>query len=187
MLAIIHVLYVTEHFLVLGIVCIVIIVFSLILMFRLNFPRNIIFAIVSVISIAMLFIGGTTYSEHRDAIEIATLQPQLKELQSHKYYLKEMTQKDLLQGEIKGSFLLISGSIYGKIEEKMYLVVIYLDDNKNVHKITKFNLEELEIVTIESNESAYFRYDNSHIDRWIELEYGVPRLYLPEGWNILEK
>jgi len=110
--------------------------------------------------------------------------------ESYNFQLKEMKQKDLMKGEFSGSFLLIGGSIYGRVEEKMYLVVTYFDTRVPAYKITKFDLEQLEINTIDKNKSAYFKYkvmpykDNWNIDK-LKFDKLIPVLYLPEGWAII--
>lgn len=112
----------------------------------------------------------------------------IETLETLKFDLKEMKQKDLISGSISGSFLLISGSIYGKVEEKMYLVVTFYDPRINVYKITKFNLEQLEINTIDANESAYFRYKVVPRREWGNYwNFGesIGVLYLPDGWSII--
>jgi len=113
----------------------------------------------------------------------------IEALESYRFELKEIKQKDLLQGEFSGSFLLIGGSIYGKIEEKMYLVVTYFDPRIPAYKITKLDLEKIEIHTINKNESAYFRYNSIRNPQWnypmFNFDTKIPILYLPEGWVII--
>ncbi len=112
----------------------------------------------------------------------------IESLESIKFDLKEMKQKDLISGSVSGSFLLISGSIYGKIEEKMYLVVTYYDPRINTYKITKFNLEQIEINTIDAKEKAYFKYrvvpENQWGNYWT-FDNTIGVLYLPDGWGII--
>jgi hypothetical protein len=112
----------------------------------------------------------------------------IETLESYQFKLKEMKQKDLISGQISGSYLLIGGSIYGTVEEKMYLVVTYYDPRINSYKITKFNLEQIEINTIGKNESAYFKYKivpKNPYGSYQEFKETIGVLYLPEGWNII--
>lgn len=121
-----------------------------------------------------------------------------KELEQHKFLLKETKTDSLISGSMKGSFLLASGSIYGEVTENKYLNVVYFDDDKiidnttDVYRITKFDLETIQIVTIPQNETPYYKYvENSWQScEWGELcdyklKTGTTRLYLSEGWAIL--
>ncbi len=121
-----------------------------------------------------------------------------KELEQHKFLLKETKVDSLISGSMKGSFLLASGSIYGEVTENKYLNVVYFDDDKiidnvtDVYKITKFDLESIQIVTIPKNETPHYKYvENSwQLCEWGEncnykLKLGTTRLYLSDGWAIL--
>lgn len=113
----------------------------------------------------------------------------IEQIESPKFVLKETLQKDLIKGETKGSFLLIGGSIYGYVDQNMYLVMTYFDQRVNAYKITKLNLEQMEIITIPKNETPYFRYEVVPVDVWYGKDYNnaelKPILYLQEGWTIL--
>lgn len=116
-----------------------------------------------------------------DAVEI---------LESYNFSLKEMKQKDLMQSEFSGSYLLIGGGIYGRVEDKMYLVVTYFDTRVPAYKITKFDLEQLEINTIDKNETAYFKYKVMPYKLWKSsstsyFDKSITVLYLPDGWSII--
>ena len=120
-------------------------------------------------------------------------------LEQHKFMLKETKVDSLISGNMKGSFLLIGGSIYGEVNENKYLNVVYFDDDKiidnttGVYKITKFDLESIEIVTIPKNDTPYYKFvENGY--RFCtygdgvcnyKLKIGTPQLYLSEGWAIL--
>jgi len=138
-------------------------------------------------------------AEIQKQIEIQQIIENVSILDQQKFYLKEMKTENLINGEIKGSFLLIGGSIYGKVSEDKYLFVTYfdndtiIDNTKDVYKIIKFNIENIEIVTISKNEIPYYKYVGNIYERctWEDecLEYkitvGKPRLFLPDGWEIL--
>jgi len=121
-----------------------------------------------------------------------------KELEQHKFYLKETKVDTLISGSMKGSFLFVGGSIYGDVSENKYLNVVYfdndiiIDNTTEVYRITKFNLENIEIITIPKNETPYYKYIGNSWQMCDFGEYcdykikiGNPRLFLSEGWAIL--
>jgi hypothetical protein len=127
-----------------------------------------------------------------------------KELEQHKFLLKEMKLDSSISGNMRGSFLFIGGSIYGQINENKYLNVVYYDNDEiidsitEVYRITKFDLENIQIVTIQKNETPYYKYvdntyqfcswedlDCEYLKNNYKLKLGVPRLFLPDGWAIL--
>lgn len=163
--------------------------------------------------ICFIFIAYSVYSGISSLNEMSNTQHNLKEqtrlaniekinqLNQHKFQLKEIDINNLISGELGGSFLLIGGSVYGRINENQYLNVIYFDDDSiinnvtNVFRVTKFNLENIEIVSIPKNESPYFKYIDNDIKNYCDFEscnrneviLGTPRLFLPDGWAILTK
>lgn len=156
----------------------------------------------ALIVIVFLTIILYTSSEANKQSEInrqSDIYPYLKiidELEQHKFYLKETNVDSFIFGKMSGSHLFIAGSIYGEITENKYLTVVYFDDDTiidnttGVYKITKFDLESIEIVTIPKDETPYYKYvDNSYfyseMFRTCNLEIGKPRLFLPDGWTIL--
>lgn len=162
--------------------------------------RNILYIILIVI--VFLTIIAYTSSEANKQSEInkqSDIQPYIEmidKLEQHKFYLKETNVDSLISGKISGSHLFIAGSIYGEITENKYLTVVYFDDDTiidnttGVYKITKFDLESIEIVTIPKNETPYYKYvDNTYLylymTRYCEIVVGKPRLFLPDGWTIL--
>ncbi len=117
-------------------------------------------------------------------------------LEQHKFYLKETSIDNIVDGKITGSHILIAGSIYGEITENKYINIIYFDDDTviddtiGVYKMTKFNLESIEITTIPKNETPYFKYvkNDVYFDEFYSVcvkDIGNPRLFLSEGWTIL--
>ncbi len=158
--------------------------------------------ILFIISYIIVSVYITVFSEvHeqniiRDQLESESCNNSYTELEQHKFYLKETSIDNPISAKISGSHLLIVGSIYGYISENKYINVVYFDDDTvidnttGVYKLTKFDLESIEIVTIPKNETPYFKYiGNSFSYDKIFMEckqsIGEPRLFLSEGWTIL--
>jgi len=166
--------------------------------------NDIYFGVVVIVIIYVIYLGFGIAIEHDKQIGIKkeaekeNIIKMGKEFEQHKFFLKETKIDSLISGSMKGSFLLASGSIYGEVTENKYLNVVYFDDDKiidnttDVYRITKFDLETIQIVTIPKNETPYYKYvENS----WqfcefgefcnYKIKLGTSRLYLSEGWAIL--
>lgn len=158
-----------------------------------------IFTIVVIVAIVFLITIGENKNEMEKQIEIQKVLEQSSILDQEKFYLKEMKTDNLISGNIKGSYLFIGGSVYGQLSENKYLNVVYLDNDKiidnvtGVHKVTKFDIEKIEISTIQKNETPYYMYIDSSYTYCLwsdpctkyKILIGKPRLFLPDGWVLL--
>jgi len=137
-------------------------------------------------------------TEIKKQAELKPIFEDIVKLEQHKFYLKEMNTDTLIGGSFSGSFLLAGGSVYGQIGENNYINVVYFDDDSvidnttDVYKMTKFNMETIEIVTIPKSETPYYMYIGNTYEKcnWentcnYKIKIGIPRLFLSEGWTIL--
>ena len=169
-----------------------------------SYKTTIVHIIIIGIVLYGLFFIGSVAMEHDNQVELVKQAEKNsilqigKNLEQHKFLLKETKVDSLISGSMEGSFLFASGSIYGEVTENKYLNVVYFDNDKvidnttDVYRITKFDLETIQIVTIPRNETPYYKYiENTwQFCEWGEfcdykLKTGTTRLYLSEGWAIL--
>ena len=120
---------------------------------------------------------------------------------TQKFYLKESVSEPGPQGKLQGNasgFLFVSGNVYGSIDSKRVVTVVYKDDDSvidpqvGVYRSISYSLDEVAIVTIESSERPYLMYPeakvfiekNGNLSQ-LKLIPGVPYLYFPDGWKVL--
>lgn len=153
--------------------------------------------LIVLILIGVFWQADNTLKETREQ-EINLITEKASALEQHKFMLKEMDSNTLISGNVQGSYLLIAGSIYGNIGEGNYINLVYFDDDtildasNGVYKFINFNMVNIEIVTIPKNETPYYKYIGNEY-MWCEwgeeckykIKTGTPRLFLPEGWEIL--
>lgn len=114
--------------------------------------------------------------------------------------IKEMSSFVGTSGTMSGGFLLIAGSVYGTIDTQHYITLIYQVNinNETFHKSATIPLDNVDFITINKNESSYLTIKSYVSDNgWTaQKSDGTPlydtwklkkiRLYLPEGWQIIE-
>jgi len=171
--------------------------------------KIIIFVILCALLLGGARLVGEKYDQPKRDVNyekvLSQLQPIEEAYKNHAFYLKESVSEPGIQGEIKGSFggsfLLVGGNIYGRVDSGRVITIVYEDNDPyidhyiGVHRSVSFPLDEAVIITIPSGEQPYLMYPEVDIFKYrkvqenfgseLRLIPGAPHLYLPEGWEIL--
>ena len=105
--------------------------------------------------------------------------------------LKEISTDLITKGQIRGSFLLVVGSVYGSIDTNRMITLIYGSSttDETIYRSLTLPIDNVEIVTLNKTNAPYLRIvDYQDSDSELKPK-GITitrvRLYLPEGWEIL--
>ena len=107
--------------------------------------------------------------------------------------IKEMTSFIATNGELSGSFLLIAGGVYGHIDTQHVMSLVYgtTINGEKLHRTIEIPFDQVDIVTIPINQKPYFIITDMDIWTYRSKDNtGDPlriKLFLPEGWQILNK
>ncbi len=121
--------------------------------------------------------------------ESTLIDMKIADFTNQNHLIKEMTTDMTISGSFSGSYLLIAGGVYGSIDQQRVITVIYgtPKDGMIIYKTMSLSLTEVEFVTVDKSISPSLKIIEGTSLDIDTLKYNIrrARLYLPDGWIIL--